>query len=125
MRAISQPDGVQRGLVGNIIGRFEQRGYKLIALKLVHATEDHLKQRMRSQFLAGIGADLRSRLPRPPRQGLLPGPHQVHGIRPRRRHGLARSRGRQDRPFHARCHQPAGVRSWSVLFDDHHPDSAS
>ena len=40
-----QPDGVQRGLVGNIIGRFEQRGFKLTALKLVHATPEHLEKR--------------------------------------------------------------------------------
>jgi nucleoside diphosphate kinase len=30
-----KPDGVQRGLVGEIIRRFEQRGYKLVALKLL------------------------------------------------------------------------------------------
>lgn len=30
-----KPDGVQRGLVGDIIRRFEQRGYKLVALKLI------------------------------------------------------------------------------------------
>ena len=29
-----KPDGVARGLVGQIIERFERRGYKLIALKL-------------------------------------------------------------------------------------------
>ena len=40
-----QPDGVQRGLVGNIISRFEGRGFKLIALKLVHATPEHLEKR--------------------------------------------------------------------------------
>ena len=28
-----KPDGVQRGLVGEILGRFEQKGFKLIALK--------------------------------------------------------------------------------------------
>ncbi|KAK2460538.1 hypothetical protein APHAL10511_007008 [Amanita phalloides] len=39
-----KPDGVHRGLVGKIITRFEERGYKLIALKLVHATEAHLEQ---------------------------------------------------------------------------------
>ncbi|EIN07790.1 nucleoside diphosphate kinase [Punctularia strigosozonata HHB-11173 SS5] len=38
-----KPDGVQRGLVGNIIARFESRGFKLIALKLVHATPEHLE----------------------------------------------------------------------------------
>jgi hypothetical protein len=30
-----KPDGVQRGLVGEIIKRFEQRGYHLAGLKLV------------------------------------------------------------------------------------------
>ncbi|KAI0693717.1 nucleoside diphosphate kinase [Cytidiella melzeri] len=39
-----KPDGVQRALVGNIIGRFEQRGFKLTALKLVHATPEHLEK---------------------------------------------------------------------------------
>lgn len=29
-----KPDGVQRGLIGTIINRFEQKGYKLIAMKL-------------------------------------------------------------------------------------------
>ena len=38
-----KPDGVQRGLVGTIIGRFEQKGYKLQALKLFQASEDLLK----------------------------------------------------------------------------------
>ena len=45
VRPFVQPDGVQRGLVGNIISRFEQRGFKLIALKLVHATPEHLEKR--------------------------------------------------------------------------------
>ncbi|KAF7322807.1 Nucleoside diphosphate kinase [Mycena chlorophos] len=39
-----KPDGVQRNLVGKIIARFEERGYKLIALKLVHATPEHLEK---------------------------------------------------------------------------------
>ena len=30
-----KPDGVQRGLVGDILRRFEQRGYKLVALKMI------------------------------------------------------------------------------------------
>ncbi len=30
-----KPDGVQRGLVGEIIKRFEQKGFKLVALKFV------------------------------------------------------------------------------------------
>lgn len=38
-----KPDGVQRNLVGKIIQRFEERGYKLVALKLVQASKDHLE----------------------------------------------------------------------------------
>ncbi len=30
-----KPDGVQRGLVGEVIGRFERRGLRLMALKLL------------------------------------------------------------------------------------------
>ena len=38
-----KPDGVQRKLVGNIIERFEQRGYQLVAMKLYQASDDLLK----------------------------------------------------------------------------------
>ncbi|KAF8061486.1 nucleoside diphosphate kinase [Lyophyllum atratum] len=38
-----KPDGVQRGLIGKIIQRFEERGFKLTALKLTQATEEHLE----------------------------------------------------------------------------------
>jgi len=34
-----KPDGVQRGLVGDIISRFERCGLKLTAMKLVYPTE--------------------------------------------------------------------------------------
>ena len=34
-----KPDGVQRGLVGVIIGRFERRGLKLVGLKLIQIDE--------------------------------------------------------------------------------------
>ena len=30
-----KPDGVQRGLVGEIIKRFEAKGFKLVAMKLM------------------------------------------------------------------------------------------
>ncbi|KAL1520644.1 hypothetical protein AB1Y20_022217 [Prymnesium parvum] len=39
-----KPDGVQRGLVGKIVGRFEQRGYKLQGLKLFQASEELLRK---------------------------------------------------------------------------------
>lgn len=34
-----KPDGVQRGLIGEIIKRFEQRGLKIIGMKMVDADE--------------------------------------------------------------------------------------
>merc|ERR1712048_520700 len=39
-----KPDAVQRGLVGDIIKRFEQKGFKLVTMKMMHASEDLLKQ---------------------------------------------------------------------------------
>ncbi|VDP51687.1 unnamed protein product [Schistosoma margrebowiei] len=38
-----KPDGVQRGLVGEVIQRFERRGYKLVAIKMMHASEQLLQ----------------------------------------------------------------------------------
>ncbi len=35
-----KPDGVQRGLVGEVIGRFERLGLKLTALKLLRVTDE-------------------------------------------------------------------------------------
>lgn len=39
-----KPDGVQRGLVGKIIARFEEKGFQLVALKQTSPTEEHLKK---------------------------------------------------------------------------------
>merc|ERR1712198_164197 len=39
-----KPDGVQRGLVGEIIKRFEQKGFQLVAMKFMQADEELLKQ---------------------------------------------------------------------------------
>ncbi|OCK76810.1 NDK-domain-containing protein [Lepidopterella palustris CBS 459.81] len=39
-----KPDGVQRGLIGPIITRFENRGFKLAAIKLVSPTKEHLEK---------------------------------------------------------------------------------
>ena len=37
---IVKPDGVQRGLVGKILARFEERGMKLVAMKMVQVSRD-------------------------------------------------------------------------------------
>lgn len=39
-----KPDGVQRGLIGDIIKRFEQKGFKLVAIKFMKATEELLRK---------------------------------------------------------------------------------
>jgi len=39
-----KPDGVQRGLVGKIIKRFEQRGFKLVAMKLCAPGRAHMER---------------------------------------------------------------------------------
>jgi len=39
-----KPDAVQRGLIGEIIKRFEARGYKLVAMKMEQVTEKKAKE---------------------------------------------------------------------------------
>ncbi|CAF4707911.1 unnamed protein product [Rotaria sp. Silwood1] len=59
-----KPDGVQRGLVGDIIRRFEQRGYKLVALKMIQAPkalleshyEEHKGKKFYEPLLTYIGS---------------------------------------------------------------------
>ncbi len=40
---ILKPDAVQRGLIGNIIQRFEKIGLKIVAMKMIVATEEQCK----------------------------------------------------------------------------------
>lgn len=53
-----KPDGVQRGLIGDIIARFEKRGYKLVGLKMVWPTEEmaaaHYADLSTKPFFAGL-----------------------------------------------------------------------
>ena len=39
-----KPDGVQRGLIGRIISRLEDKGFKLVAGKLVQMSEEQAKR---------------------------------------------------------------------------------
>lgn len=41
---ILKPDAVQRGLVGEIIARFERRGLKLVAMKMLQVSEELARQ---------------------------------------------------------------------------------
>ena len=38
-----KPDGVQRGLVGEVIKRLETKGYKIVAMKMLQATDAQAK----------------------------------------------------------------------------------
>lgn len=53
-----KPDGVQRQLVGRILGRFEERGLKLIALKLIQVdralAEQHYAVHRGKPFFEGL-----------------------------------------------------------------------
>jgi len=53
-----KPDGVQRGLVGEIIGRFERKGFKLVGLKQLTPTrslvEEHYGVHRERPFFAGL-----------------------------------------------------------------------
>jgi nucleoside-diphosphate kinase len=39
-----KPDGVQRGLIGDILGRFERKGLKVVALRLLEVPRDHAER---------------------------------------------------------------------------------
>jgi len=53
-----KPDGVQRGKVGDIIGRFENKGYKLVALKMLtpskELAEGHYADLKSKPFFPGL-----------------------------------------------------------------------
>jgi nucleoside-diphosphate kinase len=52
-----KPDGVKRGLIGEVIKRIEQRGLKVIAMKMIQATEEHAKGHYpgTDKWLRGMG----------------------------------------------------------------------
>lgn len=51
-----KPDGVQRGLIGEIIGRFERVGLKLIAIKMVHASHEDVDKHyaLTEEWMKGV-----------------------------------------------------------------------
>lgn len=56
--AMVKPDGVQRGLIGEVIGRFEKKGIKIAALKLMQITpelaENHYAEHRGKPFFADL-----------------------------------------------------------------------
>ena len=57
-----KPDGVARGLTGEIIQRFEQRGLKIVALKLIKVDMDHAKQHYTEDISKRHGEKVRKML---------------------------------------------------------------
>ena len=59
-----KPDGVQRGLVGEILGRFERKGLQIVGLKLERLSRDllerHYADHKAKPFFAGLVAFMAS-----------------------------------------------------------------
>lgn len=53
-----KPDGVQRGLIGQVLGRLEQRGLKIVGLKLLQMDEalanQHYAEHVEKPFFPGL-----------------------------------------------------------------------
>jgi nucleoside-diphosphate kinase len=75
---IVKPDGVQRGLIGEVLGRFERRGLKLVGLKLMTISRDlaerHYSVHQGKPFYAGLVDYITSG---PVVVGVLEGPRAV------------------------------------------------
>jgi nucleoside-diphosphate kinase len=75
---IVKPDGVQRGLIGEVLARFERRGLKLVALKLMtisrELAERHYSIHQGKPFYAGLVDYITSG---PVVVGVLEGPRAV------------------------------------------------
>jgi len=56
-----KPDGVKRGLVGEIIGRFEKAGLKIVGLKLVKPAQNILEKHypLLPEWVEGLGRKTR------------------------------------------------------------------
>jgi len=52
-----KPDGVERGLVGELIGRFEKVGFKIIAMKMAWVNKGHVAKHYMDEkkYLTNIG----------------------------------------------------------------------
>lgn len=59
-----KPDGVQRGMIGEIIHRFERKGLQLVAMKMVQLTDEmlnaHYAHHADKPFFAGLKAFMQS-----------------------------------------------------------------
>lgn len=79
---ILKPDTVQRGLVGRILDRFENKGLKIVGLKLIRVTrqmaERHYAEHKGKEFYEGLIAYITSG---PVIVGVVAGPSAVTVVR--------------------------------------------
>ena len=79
---IIKPDGVQRGLIGNVITRLEQRGLKFVGLKLMQITpelaERHYGVHKGKPFYVGLVKYITSG---PVVVGVVEGPNAISIVR--------------------------------------------
>ena len=79
---IVKPDGVQRGLVGQVLGRFEARGFKLAGLKMMQISrqlaERHYAEHQGKPFYEGLVAFITSA---PAVVGVVEGPGAIAVVR--------------------------------------------
>jgi nucleoside-diphosphate kinase len=79
---IVKPEGVQRGLIGSIIARFEQRGLKFVGLKLIRITpilaEQHYGVHKGKPFYPGLVKHITSG---PVVVGVVEGPQAISVVR--------------------------------------------
>ena len=49
-----KPDAVHRGLVGDIIKRFEKKGFKLVAMKMTHVSLEHINTYLVHMYILSL-----------------------------------------------------------------------
>jgi len=79
---IVKPEGVQRGLIGNVVTKFEQRGLKFVGLKLMQITpelaEKHYGVHKGKPFFNGLVKHITSS---PVVVGVVEGPKAISVVR--------------------------------------------
>lgn len=77
-----KPDGMQRGLAGEIISRYEQRGLKIVAMKLMQIdrslAERHYEEHKDKPFFPGLVEYITSA---PVIAAVLEGPRAIDAVR--------------------------------------------
>lgn len=80
---VVKPDGVQRRLVGRIIQRFEQRGFKLVGLKMLQVHNNIFSAPLKSSNSIcgeGVRGSAVSPLPSADDQAILSRPGAIHDL---------------------------------------------